>query len=231
MTVLSTVRAACPFLGITQPTEVYSSSDPIFIEMQKICNDIAQGVAEAYDWQLFNTLGTHTGDGSTEDFDLPSDYSRMLKKSQLWSSSLETPLTPISDVDKWLGIDIQSFDFVVNAWIIFGGQKHIKPALATGVTAKYYYQTNLIVKPDAGDNKVEFTADTDTFRLSERLLKLGIIYRWREIKGLEYAEDMDRFEDLKSKLMSADKGSRMIRLGVVRMPSDVRQAYPQTIVP
>jgi len=199
--------------------------------MQEICNDIAQGVAEAYDWQLFNTLGTHTGDGSKEDFDLPSDYSRMLKKAQVWSSSLETPLTPISDVDKWLGIDIQSFDFVVNAWIIFGGQKHIKPALANTVTAKYYYQSNLIVTPDAGANQTEFTADTDTFRLSERLLKLGIIFRWREIKGLDYAESMDRFEDLKSKLMSADKGSRMIRLGVVRMPSDVKQAYPQNIIP
>ena len=147
------------------------------------------------------------------------------------AASLETPLSPIPDIDRWLGLDVQSFDFVVNAWIIFGGQFHIKPALASGVTAKHYYQSNLIVAADDASTKTSFTVDTDTFRLDERLLKLGIVARWREVKGLPYAEEMDRFEDFKSKLMSSDKGSRIIRVGRARRPRGTNEAYPQSITP
>ena len=231
MTVLSAVQGACPLMGLDVPTEVYGSLDPTMIEIQQVTNDVAEGIAKAYDWSLLHTLATYTGDGSTEDFSLPTDYSRMPKKAQLWSSSLETPLSPIPDIDRWLGLDVQSFDFVVNAWIIYGGQFHIKPALASAVTAKHYYQSNLIVQPEEGSNKMAFTVDTDIFRLDERLLKLGIVSRWREIKGLPYAEEMDRFEDLKSKLMSEDKGSRIIRVGRVRRPRGTNEAYPQSITP
>ncbi len=231
MTILDTIKLACPFIGLNVPPEVYSSTDRAMVELQGVANDVAEGIAAAYDWSLLSVQATHTGDGATEDFALPSDYSRMPKKAQIWSSSLEAPLSHISDLDKWLGLDVQSFDFVVNAWTIYGDQIHIKPALATGVTAKHWYQSNLLVTNAALTNQTSFTTDTDVFRLDDRLLKLGIIARWREQKGLPYAEDMDRFEDLKSKLMSADRGARMIRIGEARVPKGVVQAYPLNITP
>ena len=126
---------------------------------------------------------------------------------------------------------MQTFDFVVNAWTIYAGQMNIKPALATGVTAKYFYQSNLIVAPNSGSNKIAFTADDDSFRLDERLLKLGIIWRWKELKGQSYAEPMADYEELKERLVARDRGSRMLRIGRVRMPSDVTTAYPQAITP
>jgi len=229
MTILDTIKLVCPFIGLDVPLEVYSSTDRAMVELQGVANDVAEGIAAAYDWSLLTVLATNTGDGSTEDFTLPTDYFRMPKKAQVWSSSLEAPLSHISDLDRWLGLDVQSFDFVVNAWTIYGGQIHIKPALATGVTAKHWYQSILLVTDEASANQATFTADTDVFRLNDRLLMLGIVARWREQKGLPYAEDMDRFEDLKSKLMSADKGSRLIRIGQARMPKGVVQSYPQSV--
>ena len=159
----------------------------------------------------------------------PDDYDRMLEKSQLWTSSLETPLTPISDRDEWLGLDIQSFDFVVNAWIIYGGQVHIKPAVASAATVKYWYQSNLIITDSGATNIAEFSDDADTFRLSERLLKLGLIYKWREMKGLPYAENMADFEMEKAKLIARDKGSRIIRIGRPSLPRDAIFAYPKSV--
>jgi len=229
MTILSVMQEACKVIGLDVPTAVLASTDREHIELVGTANDMAERIMQSYDWQTLKTLATFTGDGTTEDFAFPTGYNRMLKKAQVWSSSLETPLSPISDTDHWLGLDVQSFDFVVNAWTIYGDQFHIKPALASAVTAKFYYISNLIVAPAAGDNKTSFTADTDTFRLDETLLRHGIIWQWRANKGLPYQEDMESYESRKESLITHDKGARMIRIGTIRMPKGITTAYPQNI--
>lgn len=229
MTLLSVVQDVAKVVAVDVPDQVAASTDRDHVELFGLANEMAARIASGHDWQTFSHIHTLTGDGSTEDFSLPDDYDRMMVKSQVWSSSLETPLSPISDLDQWLGLEVQSFDFVVNAWTIYGGLMHIKPALATDVTAKFFYQSNLIIAPSSGANKELFTADDDTFRLSERLLELGMIWQWRANKGLPYAEDMVNYETLLARLVARDKGSRMLRIGRVRMPSDVSVAYPQAI--
>jgi hypothetical protein len=231
MTVLSAVVEASKFIGVDVPEVLFASTERENIELASLAQEMAERIANGHDWNVLARVHTITGDGSTTAFDLPSDYDRMLVKSQVWSSSLETPLSPVSDLDRWLELEVQSFDFVINAWTIYGGQMHIKPALATGVTAKFYYISDLIATPAIGANKAVFDTDTDTFRLDERLLKLGIIWRWKEAKGQPYAEWMADYEELKERLVSRDRGSKMIRVGKVRLPGDVTHAYPQAITP
>ena len=230
MTALSVVQGVCTKIGLTVPNSVVAETDRESVELTELMQEMAEEIMRAHEWELLKRVSTYTGDGSTEAFDLPSDYERMPTKADLWSSSLETALSHISDSNKWLELDIQSFDFVVNAWIKIGGQINIKPALASGVTAKHYYQSNLVWRNEADDaNIAEVAADGDTFRLSERLLKLGMIWRWKANKGRSYAEDMANYENLKEKLINQDKGARMISIGRVRMPFDARIAYPQSI--
>jgi len=231
MTTLSIIQDACTSgIALEKPTAVFGSATREHIELASLLNEAGYMIAAAHEWQTLNKIATITGDGSDETFTLPTDFDRMLEKSQLWSSSLETPLTPISDRDEWLGLDVQSFDFVINAWIIYGNQIHVKPALAAGVTVKYFYQSHHWAQTSALVNVDEFSADTDTFRLNNRLLKLALVYKWREMKGLPYAENMADYQDLLAKLIARDKGSRIIRIGKATMPRDAVFAYPQNII-
>lgn len=231
MTILSAIQNVCKVVGLDVPPAAVASTTREHVELTALANEMADRIAQSHDWQSLKSLATMTGDGATQSHSLPTDYARMLKKAQVWSSLLETPLTPISDTDEWLGLDVQAFDFVINAWTIYGDQMHIKPALASAVTAKYFYISNQIVAPENGSKKTEFTADDDVFRLSERLLTLGMIWQWRAHKGLPYQEDMQTFEALKEALVSQDKGSRMMRLGTVRLPGDLTTSYPQSVTP
>lgn len=231
MPIIDVAKDVAKRVGIDVPAQLAASTDRTMVEMLSVANEMATSIVDAYDWQALSLVYTINGDGLTESHALPADYRRMLKKAQVWSSSLETALTPVHDLNRWLELDIQAFDFVVNAWTIYGGQIHIKPALPIGVTAKFFYQSNLIIAPSSGANKAEFTADTDTFRVSERLLKLGMIWRWKQSKGQPYAEEMSDFEALKERLISDDRGSKMLRVGRVRLPADVSVAYPQAINP
>lgn len=231
MSLLTVFQQACTSgIALEKPSAVYGSTTREHIELANIANEMAAMIAASHEWQILNKIAVITGDGTTEDFAPPSDFDRMLDKSQLWSTSLETPLSPISDRDQWLELDIKSFDFVINAWIIYAGEIHIKPALSTGVQVKYFYQSNLWGLNGATPIS-EFTADTNTFRIDERLLKLGIIWKWREMKGLPYAEDLATYERLLAKLAMRDKGSRIIRLGKAVLPRDTTVAYPQSVVP
>lgn len=230
MTILTVAQEVAKVVGMEVPSALMASTEREHVELASLAQEMAERIASGHDWQVLSRIHTLTGDGSNEDFALPSDFDRMLVRSQVWSSSLETALSPIHGEDKWLELDIKSFDFVINAWTIYGGLMHIKPALASGVLAKFFYVSDLIVANGA-TTKARFTADDDVFRLDERLLKLGIIWRWKEAKGQPYAEWLADYEQAKERLVARDRGSKMIRIGTPRIPGDVSIAYPQAIIP
>lgn len=229
MTALSVAQAVCPFIGLEVPGAVFSSTTREHVELKAVANEMADAIAKAHPWQLLTTLKTHTGDGTTEDFTLPTDYDWMPDANQVWTSDNNQPLCKVPTQDAWLGQIVREFDPVPGNWIIYGGQLHIRAALGSGITAKYFYQSNLIVAPASGANKTAFTLDTDTFRLDERLLKLGIIARWKQLKSQPYAQELDDYEVLKEKLIARDKGATILKQGTMRMPKGATLAYPGNV--
>lgn len=232
MTVLSVIQGATKVIGLTVPTAVMASTDRTMVELAALANEMADRIAKAHEWQLLRTIATYTGNGIIEDFNLPSDYDRMGTANQVWSSSLQAPLTAWTDLDAWLGMDVQNIDMLFGAWIIYGGQIHIKSALANLATAKHWYQSNLIITPATpGLNITAFAADGDTFRLNERLLRLAMIWQWKANKGRPYGEDLDNYEEAKEKLIVADKGSRVLTMGRRRRHWDGATPFPRIVTP
>ena len=67
------------------------------------------------------------------------------------------------------------------------------------------------------------------FKLEERLLKLGIIWRWKAHKGQAYEEEMATFETLKQRLVKQDAGAKALVVGRKRLTLDADLAYPVPI--
>jgi len=232
MTVLTAIQAACVKLAIDPiPSAVYSATTRDMVEMKAMANEVARQIAEAHDWSMLKGFHTITGDGSDTDFALPSDYDRMVKDARLWSSTnTGIPLEQVKSMDDWLAYDLQSFFPSYGAWIIFGGQINIKPARAVGETVKFPYVGNKIVTAADTSTKAAFTADTDVFRLPERLLTLGIIWNWKSAKAIDYAEEMASYNDALSEAVSKDRGPSIIVVGRQRV-SGGNPSYPWPITP
>jgi hypothetical protein len=229
MTILTCIADIATVIGIEVPTAVFTSTDRELVELQATANRVAKAMARHYDWQVLKTIATVTGDGTTEDFSLPTDYGRQLIKTKLYTTTRPfSPLEHITDTDTWLSIVLSGTTVSSGQWTIYGNLIHIRPALASGELGKYYYITNNIVDPAAGSNKEAFTLDSDTFLLNEYTLGLGIIYRWKQQKGLPYAEEMTDFEIALSEDVSRDKGSKILTVGTRRMQGgiDSEFAYP-----
>ena len=228
MTVLSAVQKACvESLAIEKPDQLFSGQDTRELqELQETANSAALYIVSDYDWPALKKLETITGDGTTTAFDLPNDYGRMLVKTQLWSSRLQGPLEHVTSDDTWLGILTTGTFSTFGSWILYADQIHIQPAPALDETVTYFYVKDKFALSEAGTAKALFSADTDTFALDETLLKLGIVWHFKQSKGLQYEEDLATYEKYKEQLIVRAKGSRILMIGQPRWPGDVSVAYP-----
>ncbi len=228
MTILTVAQSVTPRISQPSPTALVGSASSLHQELNALIADEARVIAKSDDWQELQTLATVTGDGTTEDFSLPSDFERLLLNGQVFSSEYQTSLQHIKEPDDWLELDIRSYDYVVNAWTIYGDQIHFKPALPSGVLAKYYYNTDKIFTED-GVAVSSYTKDTATFNLSERLLGLGVLWRWRHDKGLPYQENMEDYERELERLKTENGGSSIIKVGRETYTRGADIAYPKAI--
>jgi hypothetical protein len=129
----------------------------------------------------------------------------------------------ISDSDEWLQRRQHGYINAWGEWALFGSYMYIQPVMGAGVIANFFYlQKNCINLAGGGRGDV-FMSDDDTFVLDERLLKLGMIWQWKALKGSPYAEDMATFMDALTRASGADKPAPIM---IHRLPSSVTAAYP-----
>lgn len=228
-TILEIVQDAAPRMGVAKPTALYSETTQTEVELQSIANEVAERILKSHDWSVMRVLAENVGDGTTAAFSLPTDYIRMIKDAQVWSTRWQRPLVAI-DPEEALRLDIRSYDLIAGAWSIYGGQIQFRPALASGESAKWYYLSDLVVSPASGSNKARFTDDTDTFRLDDRVFELTLIWEWRQQKGLDYAEDLATAEIALSQEISADGGARILTQSSRRNMRG-NPSYPWNITP
>jgi hypothetical protein len=232
MTLLSVVQSVTAVVGVQMPSSVFAAinSNRTMFEMLANANEMAQRIAyNTREWQALKSMVTFNGDGVTTAFNLPADYKRMLLKTDVWrSTSALQPMAFYPDLNEWMQRRRRNMPGPWGEWIIYGGQMHIEPVMGTGVTATFaYLNRNCInLASTVGGRGDLFMADGDSFVLDERLLKLGMIFNWKQQKGSPYAEDMGTYSDALQIEVGADSPAPII---IDSMPSSQfgpRTAYP-----
>lgn len=226
--ILAIIKAASRALGVKVPTAVYSATGRTEVELAQVANEMARRIRDAHDWSMLKVLNTETGDGTTTTFTLPSDYRKMPKDQQIWSSRTQEPLTHISGGDDWLNLTVRNYSVVTGVWTILGGAVQVMPAPSASESLYYYYISSNMVETAAAEYQASFTADSDIFRLDDRVLELGIIYEWRSRKGLDYKDELADYQEALGKAISDDKGARILTQRS-RQRIDASIAYPWTI--
>jgi hypothetical protein len=227
VSVLTVVKDVCAFVGVHVPTTLFGSVTDARtqLELRAVVNEMAQRIAgDSREWQRLIARQVFTGDGVTEAFPMPANYKRMLVDGNVWrSTSAIQPMLFISSADEWLQRRARGYNHAWGEWMLQGGDMHIWPIMGVGVTATFNYIDKNCVTLAGGGFGDTFMADTDNFRLDERLLKLGMIWQWKALKGSPYAEDMATFMDALTRAEGADKPAPIL---IDRLPSSVMTAYP-----
>jgi hypothetical protein len=231
MTVLAVVQQACvESLGLKKPDGLFSGDDSRELqELQYIVQNASREICREYDWQALKQIETITGDGSASSYNLPTNYLRMVSDAKLWSNRLSAPLRHVVSSDEWLGLSIQGDLPTFGAWSMRNSVIHFIPAPADGELIKFFYIDNRRVIDRLGVQKVGFDEDEDTFQLDEYLLKLCLIWKWKEYKGLAYAEAQETYARELERQIAKDGGGKKIIVGTVRMPGGYDTSYPYNV--
>lgn len=222
MTLKTAVDSAAIRAVGNAPAAVFASSETIAIEMADLSNEVAKDIAESAEWRALTRISQMSG---AMNFPVPVDYDRMLvgqgiqdKTTWFWG------YYPFSSVSEYMLAVNGNLPLISpGGWILLENEFKFYP-LPVG-EATFPYISNHIVRGSDGALKKDFTADDDTFVLSERLLTLGILWRWRAQKGMDYSEDLANYETEFARLSNKDKGARVLMPDVRHSIPGARMAY------
>jgi len=81
------------------------------------------------------------------------------------------------------------------AYVERGGNFLFSPTPAAGYQVYFEYISKNSVLSSGGSEKQYFTADDDTWKLDEKMIELGLIWRFKSSKGLDYAQEKQTYDD------------------------------------
>lgn len=222
MTVLEVVQRAATVLGIEIPSQVFPDTRRTMVEMKAAVNRAALQISRDHDWTMLREIHTIAENGS--EFPLPSDYDRMVRDAEIVGMTWgHWPLKHINSLNDWILLkeNLAQTWSTYGYWTAYGGRIHVMPP--SGAPFSFGYITNNIVSAvNSGLPKERFTLDSDSFRLSEYLLELALIWNWKAAKGDDYAEEMAAYQIALAEEISKDRGSGIVRTG----RSGIRGARP-----
>jgi hypothetical protein len=227
MTLLSVVKDVCAVVGVAIPDAVIPSliGNRTMQEMLALANEMAERIAyDNREWTGLQATATITGTGATT-YSLPTDYRRMLKSSNIYTSTAPLqPLRFIPDPDEWLQRRLRNVSDRTE-WHIQNRALEFYPALPIGTNARFMYLHKNCISLNSGGVGPAFLNDADTFLLSERVLKLGMIWQWKANKGAAYAEDLGTYGDALAFAQGADSPAPVV-IGRRPLSANARTAYP-----
>lgn len=221
MAILNVIQRASVLCGLPSPSGAVSSTDANVQQMVMLATQEGEETSSSYDWRQLKLPFTYTGDGTTTLWPLPSDFERLLPGEAFFSNSYPSiPLIgPLSD-EEFLAAKALPVLPIRPIWRLIGTKVEIWPALASGEVINSQYLSNKwIVAIDGVTTKSAFTLDTDSCLFPERILSLGVIWRWKRTKGLDYAEEFRTYQIERDKIAGHDSGNRVIHMSTrTRMP-------------
>lgn len=228
MTCLSIIQDACQTIGIPAPLAVLSSTDLQVIQLLGLLNKEGKELARRPEegWQALTFEATFTT-VATENQTLVATVSpnyRFIINDTIWNRTQRRPVFGPLSPQMW---QRQKGWFPQGPYSQYRiEQNYIKflPVPTAGEDCYFEYVSNNWVTTSSGTSD-RFTEDTDTALIDEYLLTLGLIWRWKAAKGLDYADDYLAYRSQVDTAIARD-----IPRNILQMDNGMRNTLPNLYV-
>lgn len=215
MTLLTICQAVADRVGLERPSAVLASTDKNVRQLLALANAEGTSLATRHDWDALTDEHTFLTVAQAEQTNtpVPTDLRKFIPDSfynRTTQRKVEGPVTP----QEWQLLQARSaISTVYLAFRQRQGTFLMAPVPPAGETIAYEYVSTGWAQSSAGQGKTSFTSDDDTSFLSEELITLGMIWRFKQAKGIEYAEDMETYERALMTAAGEDGGSTALSMG------------------
>lgn len=213
-TCLQIIQTVCKRIGIPTPTTAVGSTDNQIIQLVSISEEEGQEQATRHDWQSLQNEATFTTVASQIQTSVSSiatgfDY---IINDTIWNRTLRRPVYGPKSQQDWQQVKAMQINGPFNSFRIIGDVINFYPAPAAGQSCYFEYQSRNWVDTSVGATSPTWTNDLDTPAIDDQLMVLGTIWRWKAVKGLDYAEDYAKYERRMADAMGRDAGKQTLSM-------------------
>jgi hypothetical protein len=199
MTLLSVINEVADIVSLDRFDSVYGMNDPNAQAMVALAEEAGAEIARRVDWKRM--LKTHAVSASPEI--LPADYQRLAPGGAVQASDGSFFRTVTNGAQWAVIVGVASGE----PYCHLRGKEMLFSPAATAAGATIDYLSKNWVLGDPYEERDTFRADDDTTLFPERLLKKGLIWRWKRQKGLAFEDNLAEFEADLLQEINADRGS------------------------
>lgn len=228
-TCLSIVNAVINRLGLTPTTSAVGSTDTQVANILALVNEEGQELAARHDWTALQTEATFTTVAAEDQGTMTTIAPGLnyIINDTIWNRSLRRPVFGPKTPQTWQ----QNKAFAINGpWSNFrikGNHLYMYPTPVAGNSCYFeYISRNWCTDSTGATGREEFSVDTDVPVLDWQIIVLGAIWRWKKLKGFEYAEDFAVYERRVTDAMGRDGSKDWISLSNTKY-----DIFPGVVVP
>lgn len=231
MSLLTIIQAMCARTNVPSPTSVMGQiSDTQVAQMVRLLEEEGNDLSKRGSWQGLTREATWTTTAAEDQgalTTLASNGFNYIKNGTFWDRTNKLPIGGPLDDGQWAAIKGRGTTGPRYYYRIRGDHLLIVPTPAASLSWAFEYASeNWILANDGTTYKSAFTLDTDTVLIPEPLMLMGLRWRWKKEKGLEYAEDFRTYEQQVKDALGRDGGK-----SVLSMAGEKRDAMPGILVP
>lgn len=207
-TLLQIVQAAVDELGsINRPTTIIGTSDANVQQLLALANREGKELAarEGRDggWPQLRKEHTDTFEDGVANYPFPSDLQYFINTTA-WDRSQHWPLRGPVSPQEWQVVKSGTIGSLGprRRFRVMAGEIYFDPTPDSGDDGNTFvleYYSDTWCESNAGTDQRIWTADNDVPLLPDDCFILGLIWRWRRAKGLDYQEEFNAYESLVSR--------------------------------
>lgn len=209
-------------VGFSRPATIVNNTDATAKQLYRLANRTGHALKRV-GWQVLRADHTFTLVTGTQTYALPADFGFIVPNTTWDRSKDREVLNPLS---------AQQWAFSKGWGLVTGINRRARikgnllefdqtiTSADNGNTIAFEYVSDYWAESSGGTDQAEFSADTDVSKLDDELMTLGVIWRFKKAKGLDYADDFAEYSGLLKRLKATDGGATSLSLNAARMSLD-----------
>lgn len=212
MSLLTMIGGVTARLSLGRTTVVATATDATVLNLLALAQEEGKELARNPWQQLRKEFSFTTVAAEAQTSSLPSDLG-MFVNDTAWNRSRMRPLIGPLSPEEWQRIKAMSSNPAADGFTIRQNAFRMLPVPTAGQSVYYEYISNQWCESSGGTDQSAWAADTDTGILSEDLMALGIIWRYKKGRGMSWDVEYQQYEAWKNDLLGISTMRSVVPMG------------------
>jgi hypothetical protein len=215
---LEVVQDVCDEVGLPRPSAVATSTEQLARQMFSLANAELAELSKRFNWPVLTREYTFPTVAATAQYALPADYRKFLQET-IFESTRYYQMRGSLSAGEWQRTKALNLGTLSTARVrIYGNplKLNILPTPVSVENVVFEYMTkNFAVHADNTET-LRYSADNDVALIDEALIRMGLKWRIKHAKGLEFSVDLAEYEAVVAREFAAALAQPALGVGFSR---------------